>query len=108
MEEVDMKPEEEYEARWERHTKERTFVRTVIGKYGEVYKDLLKQPRVYKSKEIPFKGGPTAFGKHVINPQRTMVTQAIETHFTVIAPTSHSGIHGHMNSAVFFILEGTG
>ncbi len=103
-----MKSEEEFEARWERHTKDRTFVRTVIGKYGEVYKDLLKQPRVYKSKDIPFKGGPTTFGKHVINPQRTMITQAIETHFTVIAPTSHSGIHGHMNSAVFFILEGTG
>ena len=64
-----MRPEEETEReqageqKWERWQKDRTFVRAVVGKYGEIYKDLLKQPRVYKSKEMDWKGGPTKWGK---------------------------------------------
>jgi len=34
----------------------------VVGKYGEIFKELLKQPRVYKSKEIDWKGGPAKWG----------------------------------------------
>lgn len=103
-----MNPEEENGKKWERMTGKRTFVRAVVGKYSEIFRDLLKQPRVYKSKEMPFKGGPVKFGKDVINPQRNMITQAIETHIDVIAPTSHAQKHGHMNSAVFYILDGNG
>ena len=36
------------------------------------------------------------------------VTQAIETHIDVLAPGSYGQRHGHMNSAVFYILEGKG
>ena len=109
-----MRPEEETEKeqageqkrdRWE---KDRTFVRAVVGKYAEIYKDLLKQPRVYKSKDMNWKGGPAKWGKNVVNPQRTMITQAIETHIDVLTPSSHGQKHGHMNSAVFYILEGNG
>ena len=96
------------EIKWDRWQKERKFVREVSGIYGEVYKKLLKQPRVYKSQEIPFKGGPAKFGKHIINPQHAFVTQVIETHIDVIPPGSHGQKHGHMNSAVFYILEGKG
>jgi gentisate 1,2-dioxygenase len=96
------------EVKWERWQKKRIFVREVSGKYGEAYRTLLEQPRVYKSKAIPFKGGPTKFGKNVINPQSTSIAQAIETHIDVLAPGSHGQKHGHMNSAVFYILEGKG
>ena len=47
------------EVKWERWQKKRILVREVAGKYGEVYRQLLEQPRVYKSKAVPFKGGPT-------------------------------------------------
>jgi gentisate 1,2-dioxygenase len=103
-----MNPEETTEPKWDRWQKDRTFVRPVVGKYSEIFKNLYEQPRVYKSREIPFKGGPTTFDKSVINPQKTMVTQAIETHCNVLAPGGRNGIHGHMNSAVFYILDGEG
>jgi quercetin dioxygenase-like cupin family protein len=109
-----MRPEEETEKeqageqKWERWQKKRIFVREVSGKYDEIFQGLLNQPRVYKSKDIEWKGGPTKWNKHVINPQKTMVTQAIETHIDVLTPNSHGQLHGHMNSAVFYILEGNG
>lgn len=99
-------PEEK--VKWERWQKKRIFVREVSGKYGESYKQLLDQPRVYKSKTVPFKGGPAKFGKNIINPQHAAVAQSIETHIDVLAPGNHGQKHGHMNSAVFYILEGKG
>ena len=99
---------EESDVKWERWQKKRTFVREVAGKYAEVYKSLLEQPRVFKSKQKPFKGGPAKFGKNLVNPQATATTQAIETHIDVLAPGRYGQKHGHMNSAVFFILEGRG
>lgn len=96
------------EVKWERWQKDRVFVRGLVGKYSEVYRQLLEQPRVYKSKDVPFKGGPTTWGKKIINPQAAAVTQAIETHIETFAPGGYGQLHGHMNSAVFFILEGRG
>jgi quercetin dioxygenase-like cupin family protein len=109
-EETKNKPTEEAagDVKWERWQKKRVFVREVAGKYGEVYRQLLEQPRVYKSKAVPFKGGPTKFGKNVVNPQSAPVTQAVETHIDVLAPGTYGQRHGHMNSAVFFILAGKG
>jgi len=100
--------EEEKDVKWERWQKKRIFVREVSGKYGEVYRSLLEQPRVYSSKEIPFKGGPAKFGKHIINPQRVFITQLIEAHMDEIPPGSTGQKHGHMNSAVMYILQGKG
>ncbi len=81
----------------ERHFKKRIFVREIAGIYGEVYKNLLKQPRVYKPK-----------GPKVINPQNTEICQGIETHLETSPPGWHNVRHGHMNSAVFYVLEGEG
>ena len=94
--------------KWERWQKKRIFVREIAGKYGEVYRQLLEQPRVYKSRNVQWKGVPTLFERAVINPQHAPVTQAIETHILVLAPGSYGQIHGHINSAVFYILEGKG
>ena len=77
---------------WERWTKKRTFVRALEGTYGELVQELFKQPRVYHSKDWKWKGGP----------------QTIETHIDVYAPGGYGQKHGHMNSAVFYVLKGKG
>ncbi len=96
------------EPRYERWEKHRIFVRELSGKYNEVYKNLLKQPRVYKSKQIPFKAGPALWSKPVINPHQANVAQSIETHIELFAPGNKGQKHGHMNGAVFYILNGKG
>ena len=93
---------------WERWQKKRTFVRALEGTYGELQQGLMDQPRIYKSKDWAWKGGPQFFDKPIINPQRTDIAQSIETHISVIAPGGTGQRHGHMNSALFYILSGKG
>lgn len=93
---------------WERWQKKRTFVRALEGTYGEVYKSLFTQPRVYTTTDWKWKGGPHNYGKKIINPQSVEVAQSIECHIDVYAPGGHGQKHGHMNSAVFFVLKGKG
>ena len=93
---------------WERLSKKRTFVRALEGTYGELKEELYSQPRVYKTSDLKWKGGPQNFGKKVINPQACRVAQSIEAHIDVFAPGGYGQIHGHMNSAVFFVLKGKG
>lgn len=102
------KPEGKTDPKWDRWERDRTFVRSVIGKYAEVFKELQKQPRVYKSESVRYKGSVTKWSKNVINPQVASITQSIETHIDILAPGSHGQKHGHMNSAVFYILDGKG
>ena len=104
----EVREEEKLETLAERWQKKRVFVRELAGKYDEIYRQLLEQPRVYKTKEMSFKGGPALFSKTPINPQSAMITQAIETHLDVLAPGMYGQKHGHMNSAVFYILDGKG
>lgn len=94
---------------WLRHwALERVFLRELKGKYSEVYKQLLEEPRVYKTKNIPFEGGPVVFGKDGIRPYTAKVCQSIETHLLCLAPGGRSQKHAHMNSAVVYVLEGRG
>src|ERR1700720_2964925 len=73
-------PTEDKEGKWERWSRKRVFVRALEGTYSDVYKGLLEQPRVYSSRHHPWKGGPALYGKK----------------------------HGHLNSAVFYVLKGRG
>ncbi|MDP6173167.1 MAG: cupin domain-containing protein [Rhodospirillales bacterium] len=98
----------EHEAKFERWSKKRTFVRALEGTYGALMEELYSQPRVYSTSDLEWKGGPQYFGKKVINPQATAVAQSIECHVDVYAPGGKSQKHGHMNSAVFYILKGKG
>lgn len=101
--------EDSGEVKWERWQKERRFVRELTGLYDDVYKKVLEAPRVFKSKEIAFKGGPVAFGKHIISAKiPENATQVIETHIEVLAPGGKSQKHGHLNGAVMYALEGRG
>jgi mannose-6-phosphate isomerase-like protein (cupin superfamily) len=93
---------------WERWTRKRVFVRALEGTYGELVRELFSQPRVYRTKDLKWKGGPHFYGKKIINPQSARVAQSIETHIEVFAPGGKSQRHGHMNSAVFYVLKGKG
>jgi quercetin dioxygenase-like cupin family protein len=93
---------------WERWSKQRVFVRQLEGTYSNLYQSLIEQPRVYSSRDVPWKGGPQLFGKHVVSPQAAAVTQSIETHIEVYAPGAYGQKHGHLNSAVFYVLKGYG
>ena len=93
---------------WERKTKHRVFVRALEGTYGNLVHELYSQPRVYRTRDLKWKGGPSSYGKKIINPQAVKVSQSIETHMEVYAPGGRTSKHGHMNSAVFFVLKGKG
>jgi gentisate 1,2-dioxygenase len=94
--------------KWERWAKKRTFVRAIEGTYSHLYKKLLEEPRVYSSKDHPWKGGPAMYGKHVISPQAVNIVQSIESHIECYAPLNAGQKHGHLNSAVFYVLKGHG
>jgi quercetin dioxygenase-like cupin family protein len=93
---------------WERWAKKRVFVRQLEGTYGHLYQSLLSEKRVYSSHDFPWKGGPGLYGKHVISPHSTAVTQSIETHIELYGPGTYGQKHGHLNSAVFYVLKGRG
>ena len=98
----------EHEAKFERWSKKRTFVRALEGTYSHLYKQLIDQPRVFSSKDVPWKGGPGHYGKSVISPQAVNITQSIESHIEAYAPGASGQKHGHLNSAVFYVLKGHG
>ena len=93
---------------WERWQKKRTFVRALEGTYGEMQEALWNQPRVYSALDQEWRGGPQLFDKTIVNPQKTDIAQSIETHISCIAPGGTGQRHGHMNSAIFYCLRGTG
>jgi mannose-6-phosphate isomerase-like protein (cupin superfamily) len=105
---VEPKPPEKDGVVWERWAKKRTFVRGLEGTYGELMQELFSQPRIYRANSLKWKGGPQNFGKKVINPQAVRIAQSIESHLDVFAPGGHGQKHGHMKSAVFFVLKGKG
>ena len=93
---------------WERWQKKRTFVRALEGTYGDLTDTLLNQPRVIKSKDHAWKGGPQIYGKHIVSPHNASITQSIETHIEAYGPGAAGQKHGHLNSAVFFVIKGRG
>src|SRR5205807_1484303 len=60
------------------------------------------------SRDVPWKGGPGQFGKSVISPQATTIIQSMESHIEAYAPGAYGQKHGHLNSAVFYVLKGRG
>jgi gentisate 1,2-dioxygenase len=94
---------------WERWSKKRTFVRALEGTYSHLTKELLEAPRIIRSRDIPWKGGPNLFGKHPVAPgAAAKITQSIECHIEAYGPGTYGQKHGHINSAVFYVLKGRG
>jgi gentisate 1,2-dioxygenase len=89
----------------ERH---RIFVRELAGKYSEIYKKLFTEPRVIHSGDKKWAGGPQLYGKGLIAPGSVETTGIFNCAFELLAPGGRSQKHGHMNTAAFYILEGSG
>ena len=73
---------------------------------GEL-KRLRKIPRVIKAKDLKFNRGPQYFNANILTPKEK-TSQVLFVHYVVLAPGGKSQKHGHMNEAMFYILDGKG
>jgi mannose-6-phosphate isomerase-like protein (cupin superfamily) len=89
--------------------KNRTFVRGIQGEYNltQELERLRSLPRVIKGRETPFHSGPQQFSKHYMEPKDGL-GQTLHIHLEEYAPGGKSQKHGHVNEAVFYILDGEG
>ncbi len=89
--------------------KERVFVRPIAGEYNltEELARLRSLPRVIKGRSTPFHSGPQQFSKHYLEPKDGL-GQTLHIHLEEYAPGGKSQKHGHVNEAVFYILDGEG
>jgi quercetin dioxygenase-like cupin family protein len=90
-------------------TKKRMFVRGISGEYNLKHEleRLRSLPRVVKSTQLDFTAGPQAFSKHFIEPEDGY-GQTLHIHLEEYAPGGKSQQHGHVNEAVFYVLDGRG
>jgi gentisate 1,2-dioxygenase len=95
--------------RKEYNNTDRVFVRAIQGEYNlkEELKRLRSLPRVRKGAELEFTDGPQMFGRHYIEPKDGL-GQTLHIHLQEYAPGAWSQKHGHVNEAVFYILDGEG
>lgn len=92
------------------YVKPRLFVRELSGLTYNLAKELKKLrsiPRVIKGKDLKFKKGPQYFTCNILTPKYS-TAQALYAHLVVLAPGGKSQKHGHVNEAVFYILDGKG
>ena len=92
---------------WEK--KGRTHLRGLIGDYDlkEERKRLSELPRIIKSSQIPWKGGPRMFNKMLLQPKGGGI-QTVFAHLKDFLPGTESQIHGHQNDAMMYVLQGAG
>jgi mannose-6-phosphate isomerase-like protein (cupin superfamily) len=88
---------------------DRVFVRGIQGEYNLSHelKRLRSLPRVVKGRETPFHSGPQQFSKHYMEPKDGL-GQTLHIHLEEYSPGGSSQKHGHVNEAVFYILDGEG
>jgi gentisate 1,2-dioxygenase len=84
-------------------------VREISGEYSlkEELQRLRSRPRVMKSQNVKFTAGPQAFSKHFMEPEDGL-GQTLHIHLEEYAPGGKSQMHGHVNEAIFYILDGHG
>jgi len=71
------------------------------------YGPIRKVPRVIKGKDLKLKWGPQYFNVNILTPKEK-ISQVLFAHYVVLAPGGRSQKHGHMNEAMFYILDGKG
>jgi len=87
----------------------RIFVKELAGRYGQVYKQIFEGPRVIHTKTAKkWSATPQLFQKSVMTPQDFSSSQLFHCGLKILAPGGKSNNHGHMNTAIFYILEGNG
>ena len=92
------------------YQKKRLFFRGLDGLTYSLREELTrlrKIPRVIKGKDIVMKKGPQYYNADLLTP-KDKSTQVLYAHYVVLAPGGHSDKHGHMNEAMFYILDGKG
>ena len=89
--------------------KDRKFVREVSGEYNltKELERLRSLPRVRRGRDVAFQDGPQTFSKHYLEPKDGL-GQTLHIHLEEYAPGAKSQKHGHVNEAVFYILDGEG
>ena len=87
----------------------RVFVREISGEYSLKHelKRLRELPRVQKGGSVTFQSGPQTFSKHFMEPEDGLA-QTLHIHLEEYAPGAKSQMHGHVNEAIFYILDGRG
>jgi gentisate 1,2-dioxygenase len=87
----------------------RIFLRGIESEYGmdEQLKRLQSFPRVIKAKDQKWKKAGWLWQRPIVEPH-LVPTQTIYMHMEQIKPGGHSSLHGHMNEAFLFVLDGTG
>ncbi len=73
----------------------------------EELRRLRKIPRVNKGKDLKLKWGPQYFNMNILS-HKENISQVLFAQYVVIAPGGKSEKHGHMNEAMFYILDGKG
>ena len=112
MAEKDNKQEfsEDWAAGQNVYKKQRLYVRAISGftySMAEQLKKLRSVPRVIKAKDLKFAKGPQYFNCTILSPLLE-IAQSIFVHMVVLTPGGISQKHGHVNEAIFYILDGEG
>jgi mannose-6-phosphate isomerase-like protein (cupin superfamily) len=91
------------------NSSDRTFVRAIQGEYNltQELERLRARPRVVRGRDLEYFNGPHVFGKHYLEPKDGL-GQTLHVHLQEYAPGATSQKHGHVNEAVFYILDGEG
>ena len=92
--------------------KERVYFRGLENiSYGltDELKRMRDLPRVIKAKDLPRHDvtGPSFWNRWLMEPDMKRM-QSIQSHMVDLAPGGCSQKHGHMNEAVFYIVDGKG
>ncbi|MBI3077026.1 MAG: cupin domain-containing protein [Deltaproteobacteria bacterium] len=89
---------------------ERLFVRELSSRLYTLKEELRRLrsgPRVYKTRDFKWTGGPQHWNKNVVDPALG-ICQSLYVHIEEFAPGAHSKKHGHQNEAMFYVLDGRG
>lgn len=87
----------------------RMHVRGITADYGaaQELERLRSLPRVIKSADRPWEGGPRMFNKMILEPNFG-AHQSIFVHMKEFLPGTVSQVHGHQNDAMMYVLQGAG
>lgn len=92
------------------YQKRRLYVREITSFTYSLAKELKRLrsiPRVTKGKDLKFKSGARKWTVNILTPKHD-TTQALYGAMVIMGPGGRSVKHGHMNEAVFYILDGKG
>ena len=101
--------EEKKHEKWERWSKKRTFVRALEGTYSHLYKALLERAARLSLERGAVEGRTRPVRQERDQPAGDQGHRSrSRSHIEAYAPGAYGQKHGHLNSAVFYVLKGHG